>query len=1361
MSDYEAGSSRAGAVQPSVKARCMSTENSPIHGEAQGHDDRWRELFPMPLCPEVPREAGLSVSARRRRAAVRSRVDSVNSIIRTLNEMYSPSRDGDFSHGFVRTRAQEACQHELFRAVANTKPLSKVLSMREAVQELLRTDLSYSGEVATTVRPYDRGLLSIPSCGNQAVVLSDVLDDVGCETIRDPHRCMLLDEEGIGAMMEENKPIQTYMDPLLRDDIGLYCNFVHDLFEAGMIDFTNRPQGLVTPFFVAKKSGKLRLILDCRETNRMFRKPPVLAAGTGASWSQIRIPDGEQLFVAQSDIKDYFYSLQLPVDLRALFSMPPIPGALLRHWKVSAELGGSLNTDEWVHPMLRVVPMGWSWAMWLSQRVHQHQSQLGAGVSCDRILVDGKPAPSLSNGEVLPLPYADNLNVCGINAEAVQRAKDKAVARLRQVGLTVHEEMDANNTSQSLGYMIDGAVGQVTPIPERLHRVQLAFKWLSRRPRVTGRAVQRLLGHAVHFMMLRRELLSIPHHLYAFVQQANGRCRLWCSAAVEARWIGELLPLCATDLRKQTSALLTASDASLSGIAVCTRLADEQSVKTIGSYRERWRFKGRNPVNRPRQNALGVLDPFSDIASVKPVGHVIDDPFELNNQFPEVPKSLLENSDWSLRFSQRMVYKEHITLLEGRGIVATLRHKFRSIRHFHQHHVHLADNLGMVLAVDKGRSSAPQMLRVCRRIACLLICTGSSLTCRWIPSELNIADEGSRYWEHLRTGKTSSSKQTSEHWPKKKTGASGLEQQTVPAKSVAGKQQRREGRQATEVQGDSEPDSSFSGSVFSGDERSFRGGGLGLQDSHGSFQGICQAGADLSPRSKELGQCIERLCQRDVRRWGRHRGSHKNPCSSGGQRPRLHPKGEPPTLPQVLARMEQVGPRGHKASNTLGAGGRNCEFHASKTTDQRRASGVADVRRLPQTGRGNQPPSERSGGAYGAASSVLPKPQSLRKGRQLEDGAFRRNNSPGRKGNTMDGLAAPQTPGEPQGTKVVSNRVSAAQRRLAKGSRRLAVVEQTLCALSVEALRAFARQNDQGQEPRGHQEAWQMVERLFGSALRGSSAFEPGVSEVAQASSDKGFSCSSTPTTVGPKFFQPEKTKDLKKWVLEIFSGTAHLSKAMAQQGFRCAAWDIDYGPGCDVLQVEVLRNLLRFISSHDVVLIWFGMPCQSWTRARRWDGGPPPLRDDSELLWGRTGLSATDVEKVRLGNVLLCWTVAMASLCDKLSIAYVIENPGSSRCWLTAPMQFLLRTASLDFVDYCQYGVPWRKNTGLLHAGISNLAGTLRLCKVLNGRCSANHKRHIILSGKDSHGIYWTHRAQPYPPLLCRHLALHVASTL
>lgn len=83
----------------------------------------------------------------------------------------------------------------------------------------------------------------------------------------------------------------------------------------------------------------------------------------------------------------------------------------MRQWNVGAEHGGQLPFEGWAHPMLRVIPMGWSWAMWFSQRVHQYQAQLGAGVTIDRVLVDGKAAPDLASGEVLLLPYADNLNI--------------------------------------------------------------------------------------------------------------------------------------------------------------------------------------------------------------------------------------------------------------------------------------------------------------------------------------------------------------------------------------------------------------------------------------------------------------------------------------------------------------------------------------------------------------------------------------------------------------------------------------------------------------------------------------------------------------------------------------------------------------------------------------------------------------------------------------------------------------------------------------------------------------------------------------------------------------------------------------
>ena len=60
-------------------------------------DYRWRELYPLPLCEPVPRISGSSTSSRRRRAKVRDTVDKVISVIRTLNEMYAPSRKGDFS----------------------------------------------------------------------------------------------------------------------------------------------------------------------------------------------------------------------------------------------------------------------------------------------------------------------------------------------------------------------------------------------------------------------------------------------------------------------------------------------------------------------------------------------------------------------------------------------------------------------------------------------------------------------------------------------------------------------------------------------------------------------------------------------------------------------------------------------------------------------------------------------------------------------------------------------------------------------------------------------------------------------------------------------------------------------------------------------------------------------------------------------------------------------------------------------------------------------------------------------------------------------------------------------------------------
>lgn len=1383
-----------GWTEVSSKVHCK-TLNSELEGGIHGtSDDRWRELFPLPLCEDVERQAGLSVSARRRRAHVRSTVEQTNSVIRSLNEMYAPSHKGEFSFFSSPSSAQKACQHEIFKEVSRHKRPPSCMPMREAVQELLQTDLAYSGEVATTVRSYDKDLLSIPSSGNQAVDLNSVLDEVGRDTIGDPQRCMLLSEDEWGMEIEKNDPITTYMDPALRDDLALYCSFIQDLHSCGMLEFTNQPQGLVTPFCVAKKNGRLRLILDCRDTNRRFKTPPPLALGTGSSWARVNIPQGEDLYIAQSDIKDYFYSLQLPASLRPLFSMPAVPNYFARQLIGGAEHGGLVSDEGWIYPMLRVVPMGWSWAMWLSQRVHQYQSQLGAGVSEDRVLVDGKPCPDLSSGEVLLLPYADNLNVAGIDAEKVQKAKDSAVSRLRAIGLIVHEELDACSTAQSLGFLIDGKAGRVTPVPARLHRVQLAFQWLSRRPRVRGKSVQRLLGHAVHFLMLKRELLSVFRHLYDFVTHAHDKkCRLWQGAAVEARWMSCLLTLCAADLRKSFSPLVTASDASLSGIAVCKREARIEDVLQNGAYRESWRFKGKCPSSRPRSSALSHGDPFEDPQTVRPIRPEWGDPFELVDNFQEISQNILEADFWHLCFSQHMQIPEHITLLEGRGIVAALRHKLRSISNFGMAHLHLNDNLGMVLALDKGRSSSMSLLRVCRRVACLLIATSSSLCCRWIPSETNVADAGSRRWEYLRTGnadvknrsKNSEADDQGEEQfhqagvqdvgafkcgnekvesskSEKNRLSSRKEPKACHTTTVACQRSRGQSSEEAGIQAGVHSSSPFSGTEFSGRAGNFARGGSRLSVSHPDIQELCKEGEVEHKGPVEFRQVLGSLSERALRFRMRRRGGNK--VFGGGHRcrARLRPQEQPPKIQTLLAGVDEIRSRSNQTAHSMGVGGIGGISDDERKRGTSSIACVSDVRGISSSRRSSSTQARRFGDADSSSPILLSEPSSVRTAGDIKGGAIRRKRGLGLSNNSMVGLSTQgPTSQKPQRLHVRPD-LSRSEGDLGASSHIYRSENFTRSSVSIEAFGSITRPIDQEQEPSGSEEAWEVVKRLFSQALRGTCKSGTGISEVAKAGAGERNSSAKTTASLGPKIFLPKEEEDLKVWFVEIFSGSAHMSQAMSKKGFRCAAWDIEYNSGCNILDPAVIKALWKFILQHHVVLIWLGMPCQSWSRARRWDGGPPPLRDDAVEIWGRQNLNKSDKQKTLAGNVLLLWTTTFVTLCNILSIPWIIENPWTSRSWNTPDMQRLIKKgASLHQVDYCQYGVPWRKSTGLMLFGIPQIASILKTGCPNQGRCSRTSKRHIILSGKDSNDVWWTHRAQPYPHQLCYDIACFMASTL
>ena len=123
-------------------------------------------------------------------------------------------------------------------------------------------------------------------------------------------------------------------------------------------------------------------------------------------------------------------------------------------------------------------------------------------------------------------------------------------------------------------------------------------------------------------------------------------------------------------------------------------------------------------------------------------------------------------------------------------------------------------------------------------------------------------------------------------------------------------------------------------------------------------------------------------------------------------------------------------------------------------------------------------------------------------------------------------------------------------------------------------------------------------------------------------------------------------------FVLELFSGSAHFSHSLANIGIECHAYDIENGPQCNLLRPSILKGIEALLKAKIVICVLLGMPCQTWSRARRNDGrGPGPLRNDEEGLFGLASLNERDQAKVREGNALFNVTIALIRLCNKYGV--------------------------------------------------------------------------------------------------------------
>ena len=578
-------------------------------------------------------------------------------------------------------------------------------------------------------------------------------------------------------------------------------------------------------------------------------------------------------------------------------------------------------------------------------------------------------------------------------------------------------------------------------------------------------------------------------------------------------------------------------------------------IDRIGSQKEPWRYRLKTDV-QPRSKALQHGDPFHDPSTVKPIDVTEVDPYELNYEFEEVPDEILDSNKWTDAFSVRMQMPEHITLLEGRAVVGSLRHKFRSVSEFSKKHLHLNDNMSVCLMCSKGRSGAYSMLRVCRRICCLLLATDSLLSVRWIPSEKNVADRASRRWEHLRRFDASSrSKQQTRlqeveaacypTWPLQ-SGASDpcarlfseagqVHEGTADARQAA---EDREGEGEFEEKKDLRQgrSSEICRTNQFGEDGSICSGGSGLFQENDGFQKFCQAQeVETAPPHEQIRHGLLLVSQQSFRTRSRIRRRQQVSSCSHRQFPRMWPAASAPKIEESAAGLAKTGSSTNQTPTSMVTCGVHGYVYAGKKHGSSCCHDHVDVQCLCPTGGSIQFAEGRPGGSYAGSSMVFPSSASSRTTRNKQSRAIRRKPIPGCNIHTMVGKGSSNV-GQ-SGSVSVQRSIHQSGKCLETSPTTPGASHQPCHSLPAAPLRSKSQPTTSPAFSLGGQAAGKMDGRQFSNKARDTCTSSCRVSSSSQKGSKQVSSGRETTGEGGPKIFRPQGVAWNGRYIVELFSG--------------------------------------------------------------------------------------------------------------------------------------------------------------------------------------------------------------------------------
>lgn len=537
-------------------------------------------------------------------------------------------------------------------------------------------DSFYSSSPSTVV-PLRASCVSLPPSSARIPMLS-VLPSPLAEMYSSPSQVLVpssqVSYEGLGR-------------PSIGGSRSEYVALIRSLASRNMLVFSSTPKCVNGIFCVKKEGASQRLIINATRANRHFIVPPTVALPTPHHLASLVMPSDADVFVAKSDLADYYHNILLPPWMWEYFALPAV-----RAVDVGCDAPGV------IHPCLVTLAMGWSHSVVVSQHIHWQLLATPSLSSLSSWATNASLLSGCSQGV-----YVDDLSIFGVQKSRVVSAQQAALAAYQTHGFPVkHSKLHpaSSDPTKVLGVMIDGHRHLVYPAQESVVNLIGDTLWLLHRHVISGNVVERLVGRWTWFFLVRRPALSIFRAVYSFARRVGDRfAPMWKSVRLEFAVAIAVAPL-----------LFASLDAPFFSDVLCT---------DASSY------------------GAGVV-----AASVAPSMQLSA---YLSQAVRVDASAFVRVQNWRPIISHRFRRPAHINALELEAILLGLRWVMTRPFSFGRRLLCLSDSKVATSILAKGRTSGGSVVTVCRRICAHLLASGIVLSPCWIPTDTNPADELSRW----------------------------------------------------------------------------------------------------------------------------------------------------------------------------------------------------------------------------------------------------------------------------------------------------------------------------------------------------------------------------------------------------------------------------------------------------------------------------------------------------------------------------------------------------------------------------------------------------------------------------------------